>query len=41
MTDNLVMYAILAMDAYNRGYDAQLTVAGNGIGVAVVRDTAD
>jgi hypothetical protein len=39
MTDNLVMYAILAMDAYNRGYQSQLNVSGDGLGDATVINT--
>jgi|SRR5579872_389524 hypothetical protein len=41
MTDNLVMYAILALDSYNQGYDAQLNVAGNQLGDATILNIAE
>ena len=41
MTDNLVMYAILALDSYNRGYDKGLDVAGNQLGDATVLNIAE
>jgi hypothetical protein len=37
MSDNLFL-AILAMDAYNRGYNAGLNLAGNQICHAILTD---
>src|ERR1041384_8718042 len=36
MTSDELYRAILAMDAYNRGYDAGITVDGNGLGTVTV-----
>jgi hypothetical protein len=37
ISDDLFL-AILAMDAYNRGYDPGLNVSGNSIGYAILRN---
>ena len=36
-----LMLAILSLDSYNRGYNAQLNVSGQSVGDAIVINTAD